>query len=130
MKKLLPLSLLILTNLFSFTALGQLKVAPGQVAAMLVHNAAGGLGGNESVDIKVIPEAGSWNSYLVRKTQNLRLQRKPYDSVMHQFIATLSLSAVTKLLNAITVIKPVITRSTFGLTAPGLIAELKNGAKK
>ena len=121
---------IIIFNLFSSEARAQIKLAPAQVSKILVHNAAGGLGGSESADIEVIPESGGWNSYLVRKTKNeLRLRRKPYDTVMHQFIRNLRPSLVANLLNGIAVIKPVITPSTFGLTAPGLIAELKAGAK-
>lgn len=108
----------------------QVKPAPGQVKKILVHNANGGLGGGESADIEVITENGGWNSYLVRRTKNeLMLRRKPYDTVMHQLIATLRPALLTNLLTGIAVLKPAITRSTFGLTAPGLIAELKAGAK-
>jgi len=130
-KNILILSFVLLLIIFQgFAVHAQVRLAPSQVKKILVHNAVGGLGGGESADIEVLPEAGGWNSYLVRRTKNeIMLRRKPDDTVEHQFITTIAAPILTKLLSSIAVVKPVITPSTFGLTAPGLIAELKAGAK-
>jgi hypothetical protein len=120
-------TLLLIFHLLSAHA--QSKVESGQVKKILVHNAVGGLGGGESADIEVVPEAGGWNSYLVRRTKYGPMLRKPDDIVEHQLITTLRPALIANLLTGIAVLKPAITQSTFGLTAPGLIAELKAGAK-
>jgi hypothetical protein len=126
-------------KIFSLTALislihllyahSQNKLAPLQIKEIIVHNANGGLGGGETADIDVVPEFGGWSSYLVRRTKNEMRRRKPFDTTMHQLIATLRPELIAKLLNGIAAPKPKITQATFRLYAPGLIAELKAGAK-
>lgn len=123
-------SAMLLMVFYGFGVRAQVRLSPAQVKEILVHNANGGLGGGESADIGVVAEAGGWNSYLVRRNKNqIMLHSKPFDTVEHQLIATLRPALITNLLNAIAVLKPAITPSTFGLTAPGLIAELRAGAK-
>ncbi len=130
MKNLIISSLIIIVNLLCCDAIAQVKLAPSQVKKILVYNAYGGLGGGESADIEVVPEATGWNSYLVRRRINeIMLRRKPYDTIMRQLITTLPPSLIVSMITGIGVLKPTITRTTFGLTAAGLIAELKGGAK-
>jgi len=130
MKNQIISTLIILVNLLCCDAIAQVKLAPSQVKKILVHNAVGGRGGGESADIEVIWETTGWNSYLVRRTKNeIMLGRKPYDTTMRQLIATLPPSLIGNMIAGIAVLKPALTRTTFGLTAAGLIAELKNGAK-
>jgi hypothetical protein len=125
-----PLLIACVVIFYSLPTCAQVKLIPALVKKILVHNANGGLGGGESADIEVVHEANGWNSYLVRRTKNeIMLRRKPYDTVEYQLIAIVPPVLIAKLLHGIAVLKPTITPSTFGLTAPGLIAELKAGAK-
>lgn len=130
MKKPVFAAAFIIFNLYFISTQAQARLMAVQVKEFLIHNTVGGLGGTTSADIKVIPEAGKWYSYLTQKTNHSRLPMyKSYDSVVHRFIAVLSPTVVNKLLNGIAVIKPKITPATFSLSPQQLIGELKNGAK-
>jgi|GEM_PF-4575054 len=130
MKKPIAAILLLIFNLFFITAKAQIKLAPIQVKEILVRNTVAGLGGSTSADVKVVAEAGKWNSYLTHKTSYSRMPgRQSYDSVSQKFIAVVSPILLNNMLTGIAAVKPAITSSTFNLTPNKLIAELKNGAK-
>jgi len=130
MKELKVIAGLIIFTLFFMKARAQVKLTPPQVKEIVIHNAAGGLGGGMSADVKVFAENGEWHSYLIQKTsKQLNPERRSYDSTLHRFIAVINPQLVNHLLGGIAVIRPAITPSTFGLTAQKLIEGLKNDAK-
>jgi hypothetical protein len=130
MKNPTAVTALIILNLFYITSWAQVKLMPNQVKEIVIHSKIGGLNGGMTADIKVVAEVGKWNSYLTRKTSSLRLrQQHSYDSLLNRFITVISPATINNLLNGITVIKSIITQSTFGLTPNVLIAGLKADAK-
>lgn len=132
MKTLKPAAILLITVACFTNAWSQTKLSIHQVKQIDISTYGGGLGGYSSAHIKVVPEAGKWNSYITRKVSAIRLPvqtNKSYDSILNRHAAVLTTEQVNNLLNSTIDIKPVVTASTFKLTAQALITELKASAK-
>lgn len=133
MMKTLKLAAILLITIACFTHVwAQTRLSVQQVKQIDISTYGGGLGGYASAYIKVVPEAGKWSSYITRKVSDITFPvqtSKSYDSVLHRHAAVLTTEQVNHLLNSTIDIKPVVTASTFKLTAQALITELKASAK-
>lgn len=123
-------TLFIIINTCFTTAWSQTWLAPEQVKEILISTYSGGLIGHTYAGITVVPEAGKWHSYIIRKSNDEVAQpAKSYDSILYRPVAVLNTALLNDMLNGATIIKPVITPSTFNITAQNLIAELKSSAR-
>ncbi len=104
------------------------RLVPAEIKEIKVHNTVWGLGGGTTADIKVIPEGGKWQSYLVKRESDVRI-RKVYDSTLNKLIAIIDPGIVNNMLNGIALVKPAVSSATYGLTPQKLITELKKDTK-